>query len=283
MSKIQEALDKIRTGQSLKPGGGPTPVGTAIQRRNADARSSGGLPMQMTGAAGIARMEEDGYRSEAELMEMRMLSREMGDEHARNAIRDLRTSVLQRLESDKRILMITSTCQSAGGTFVARNLAAAIALDEGKTALIIDCNLKQPEASYLSIGDGKAGLCEYLKDTEISAEDIIHRTGIARLRVIPAGADMGEVREYFTSDRLRHLLDELKHRYPERYIVIDAPPIVDVADARILAEVCDHVLLVVPFGKSTTGQVIQAARAIGKEKFLGLIFNNKPGMPRIRW
>lgn len=282
MSKIQEALDKIRTGRDLNPGVTAATAGTVIQRRG-DQASGSSLPVELRGAASIARMEEEGYRAESELADMRMLSRNMGDERARNAIRELRTSVLQRLEPDKRILMITATTQNAGGTFVARNLAAAIALDEGKTALIIDCNLKQPDASSLSIGDGKAGLCEFLKDTQVTAEDIIHKTGIARLRVIPAGSDIAEVREYFTSERLRQLLNEVKLRYPERYIVIDAPPITEVADARILADICDHVLLVVPFGKSTTNQVVQSARAIGKEKFLGLIFNNKPGLPRIKW
>ena len=279
MSKIQEALDKIRTGRSLQSEADAVAVSTAMQRR----QSNSSLPAELRGAAGIARMEEDGLRSESELAEMRMLSHGLGNDRARNAMRELRTSVLQRLDGDKRILMVTGTADEAGGTFMARNLAAAIALDESKTALIIDCNLQQPEASLLALDDGKAGLREYLKDSRISAEDIIHRSGIPRLRVIPAGADVGEVREYFTSERLRQLLDELKRRYPERYIVIDAPPISEIADARILADVCDHVLLVVPFGKATTNQVIQSARAIGKDKFLGLVFNNKPGMPRMRW
>lgn len=278
MSKIQEALDKIRTGQSLKP----IPGRVAVQRRNASLSPHDVVPMEMAGATGIARMQEEGYRSEQELAKMRLLSSE-GDANARNAIRELRTSILQRLEGDKRILMVTSTCVAAGGTFIAQNLAAAIAFDESKTALIIDCNLHEPDASALAVGDGNAGLRDFLKDTRIGADEIIHRSGVARLRVIPAGAEIEEVREYFTSDRLRQLLDELKLRYPERYIVIDAPPIADVADARILADVCDYVLLVVPFGKSTTNQVVQSARAIGKEKFLGLVFNNKPGMPKFKW
>lgn len=283
MSKIQEALDKIRTGHALKPSPDTRPDTTSIQRRSQESIVHGGLPAEMSGAAGIARMEETEYRSDAELAAMRMLSNGMGDETARNAIRELRTSVLQRVESSRRILMITPTSQGAGGTFIARNLAAAIALDEGKTALIIDCNLSNPEASRLAIGQGTPGLRDYLKESRFGAEDIIHRTGIARLRVIPAGAEVGEVREYFTSERLKQLFDELKGRYPERYIIIDAPPISEDADSRIIADICDHVILVVPFGKSTTNQVIHSARAIGKEKFLGIVFNNKPGIPRIWW
>lgn len=279
MSKIQEALDKIRTGRVPKVETDSLSASTAIQRSNVENRP----PAELRGAAGIARMEEGEFRSAAELAEMRMLSHDMGNEDARNAMRELRTSVLQRLDGDRRILMVTGATQEAGSTFTVRNLAAAIALDESKTALIIDCNLNNSESSLLALDDGKEGLREFLKNNHISAEDVIHKTGVPRLRVIPAGADIGEVREYFTSERLRQLLDELKRRYPERYIVIDAPPIAEVADARILADICDYVLLVVPFGRATTSQVIQSARAIGKEKFLGLVFNNKPGMPKIRW
>ncbi|MFZ5621052.1 MAG: polysaccharide biosynthesis protein [Pseudomonadota bacterium] len=278
MSKIQEALDKIRAGQELASirKGSPAAVPGRALKPKSDMAPEGG-------AAEITLMEEQGYRSPTELVALRTISGAMTDSRILNAVRELRTSVLQRLDEGKRIVMVTSTSQRAGSTFVARNLAAAIALDEGKTALIIDCNLKDPSASRLALDGGRPGLREFLKNPEISAEAIIHRTGIARLRVIPAGNDLEEVREFFTSVRLRQLMEELELRYPERYIFVDVPPISHSADARILAEVCDHVLLVVPFGKATTTQIAQSAKAIGKEKFLGLIFNNKPGLPRLWW
>lgn len=280
MSKIQEALDKIRAGQELAPA--RKPASTAASGR-ALKSAPGGLPEVTGGAAEITLMEEQSYRSPTELVALRTISSAMSDSMVLNAVRELRTSVLQRVDGAKRIMMVTSTSHRAGSTFVARNLAAAIALDEGKTALIIDCNLQDPSASRLALDDSRPGLREFLKNPDISVEDIIHRTGVARLRVIPAGNNMEEVREFFTSVRLRELMDELERRYPERYIIVDAPPIVQAADARMLAEICDHVLLVVPFGKSTTTQVTQAAKAIGREKFLGLIFNNKPTLPRMWW
>ena len=282
MSKIQEALDKIRAGREITAGQklSPATVSSRALKPNAGAT----LPSEVAGgAAEITLMEEQGYRSQTELVALRTISATMPDSRVLNAVRELRTSVFQRLEEGKRIVMVTSTSRRAGSTFVARNLAAAIALDEGKTALIVDCNLKDPSVSRLALGESRPGLREFLKNPDISAENIIHRTGIARLRIIPAGNDMEEVREFFTSVRLRQLMEELERRYPERYIIVDAPPISLAADARILADVCDHVLLVVPFGKATTTHIIQSAKAIGKEKFLGLIFNNKPGMPRMWW
>lgn len=280
MSKIQEALDKIRAGQAVAP----------VVREPTQAPDGSSAPtMPYSSAdtvqpnAGISKMGEGGVRTELELAKLRTLSAGMRDALAMNAIRELRTSVLQRLDGDKRILMVTSTRARAGTSFVARNLAAAIALDEAKTSLIVDCNLKHPSLSELSIDKKKIGLREFLKNTEINVEDIIHQTGIPRVRVIPAGGKVDGIQELFTSMRLRHLLEELKRRYPERYIVLDAPPIMESADSRILAEVCDYAALVVPFGRNTTNQVVLSARAIGKEKFMGLVFNKKPAMPRLRW
>lgn len=275
MSKIQEALDKIRAGDISRQGG--QMQGAALGGDNKSAMPHGGLPSSLQGAvAEIAQMQEQGYRSEQELAALRTISGGMQDERVLNSLRELRTSVLQRLDPEKRIIMVTAATEGGGASFVARNLAAAIALDEGKTALIIDCNLKNPDISRLAECKSNPGLRGYLKDTSKNPEDIICRTGVARLRIIPAGNELEEVHEFFTSLRLRQLLIELKVRYPERYIVLDAPSIASDADARILVEACDQVALVVPFGKSTMAQVVQSAKQIGKDKFLGLIFNNKP-------
>lgn len=272
MSKIQEALDKIRASSPARQA---NQVGGAVGM--GDRQRPGSLTDGADGAvADIALMHEQGYRSDLELAQARTISPSMDDERILNAMRELRTSVLQRLGTDKRIIMITATDDDGGGSFVSRNLAAAIALDEGKTALVIDCNLKRPDISSLAECQNNPGLRGFLQDTTINPADIICRTGIPRLRIIPSGDGEEESHELFTSNRLRLLLIELKKRYPERYIVLDAPSIASDADVRILLEVCDYVALVVPFGKTTTSKIIESAKLIGKDKFLGLIFNNKP-------
>lgn len=269
MSKIQEALDKIRASSPARQASHAVGIGDRQQPGSLVGDSDAGV-------ADIAMMQEEGCRSDLELAQARTISPSMDDERILNAMRELRTSVLQKLEADKRIIMITATNDDGGGSFVSRNLAAAIALDEGKTALIIDCNLKCPDISDLAECRDNPGLRGFLQDTTINPSDIICRTGIPRLRIIPSGNGEEENHELFTSNRLRLLLIELKKRYPERYIVLDAPSITSDADVRILLEVCDYVALVVPFGKTTTSKIIESARLIGKDKFLGLIFNNKP-------
>jgi len=89
--------------------------------------------------------------------------------------------------------------------------------------------------------------------------------------------------EYFTSRKVRGLLKGVQQRYPDRYIIINAPPVTNSADTRILAELADLVLLVVAYGRTTEQQIINAAKAIKSEKLLGIVFNDDPQLPRIKW
>jgi Mrp family chromosome partitioning ATPase len=231
-------------------------------------------------------MHQPGEISAKQKAEARIIDSEMPDRYVFNAFRDLRTSIVQHVKEASPIIMVTSCARSGGGSFVALNLAAAISMDATKTSLLVDCNLGEPDVSRLAIStqaEKMAGLKDYLQSSDCSVQNIIYPSGIPRLRVIPAGFARIAKTEYFTSARLHRLFDEIKQRYAQRYIIVDAPPITSDADTRILAEVCDHVVLVVPYGRVTEDQVLKAARAIGKEKLLGTVFNNEPRFPRLAW
>src|SRR5690625_7507073 len=70
-------------------------------------------------------------------------------------------------------------------------------------------------------------------------------------------------------------ISEVKHRYPDRFIVLDAPSVRTSAEARILSQYCDHALLVVPLGKSTTDDVLSGIEAVGRDRFSGLMLNHQ--------
>jgi Mrp family chromosome partitioning ATPase len=72
---------------------------------------------------------------------------------------------------------------------------------------------------------------------------------------------------------MKQFLQALRRRYPDRFIVLDTAPISDSPDARILTELCDYGLLVVPHGKLTPGKVENAARAFNPDKFVGAVIN----------
>lgn len=281
MSKIQDALDKIKAERlheadnvkNYNHFGEPQPYSDGVEADCPDTQV-------MKSISNMHQPEELKAREKAVL---KIISAEMPDRKVFNAFRNLRTTVLEKVKGASPIIMVTSCIPNGGGSFVALNLAAAISMDEAKTSLLVDCNLNDPNFSGLPVANSPAGLKEYLKNEGAEVKDIIYPTGIARMRVIPAGTMGVSVGEFFTSLRMRRLFDEIKKRYKQRYIIVDAPSITDSADARILAQVCDYVVLVVPYNKVNQEQVLSSARAIGKEKLLGTVFNNVNRFPRMAW
>ena len=191
-----------------------------------------------------------------------------------NIFRELRTQLMQKQNKKNFICMVSSLSHKGGASYMAANLASAFALDKSKTSLLIDANLYSPSLDSLVIGGAETGITDYLSERVSDIKDIVYATGIPRLRVIPLGGYSEGAAEYFSSDRMLNFIEEVKSRYPDRYIFIDAPPIVSSSEARILAEIVDMVLLVVPHGKVTTDLVDSAVDIVGQEKLAGLVYNN---------
>ena len=156
---------------------------------------------------------------------------------------------------------------------MALNLAAAFAFDQAKTALIIDCNLREPSLHTMLDIMPETGLTDFLEDPDYDIARILYPTGIPRLRLIPAGSKRETPAEFFTSFRMKQFLQAIRRRYPDRFIVLDTAPISDSPDARILTDLCDYGMLVVPHGKLTPGKIENAALAFNPDKFVGAVIN----------
>src|SRR6266849_6440567 len=152
----------------------------------------------------------------------------------------------------------------------------------GKTALLIDCNLKTPSVHKLLANASAPGLTEYFENPDLDIKEIIHPVGIARYRVITAGKRREIIEEHFTSEKMKHLMDTLRRRYQERFIIMDGPPMSKIADIRILSDLADYVLVVARYGRSTNAQIANSLDAISEKKRLGIVFNEEPRIPRIR-
>lgn len=284
MSKIEEALRRAQE-ERAEDGGG---VGGAVSGRKGRAERvagdrqvvSRGELVGLSAAEEIAHMREERPRGPAELAQLRIIDQETADPRAADAFRQLRTSLMQKSGEKNFVLVVTSASSEGGASFVALNLAAAIAFDESKTALVLSANLRNPALDSLVQTEGEVmGLTDYLSGKEKEVERIIHPIGVPRLRVIPAGQQRRAAAEYFTMPQLGHLIRSLRQRYRERYIIIDAPPVIQSADARILSELADYSLLVVPYGKVTPTQVTEAALAVGEDKLVGCVLNNEQRVP----
>ena len=230
------------------------------------------LSLRTSGSMSIARMAEPRALAPRDLEARRLVHREMAEQDSANAFRELRTRLLALAGHGNFITMVAPVSHDSGGSFVARNLAAAFAFDEAKTALLIDCDLRRPH-QHRDFGIDGAGLIDYLDDPSIGVERIIHPTGVPRLRLIPAGTPREMSGEYFSSYRMRAVMDMLRSRYADRFIVLDAPPVKGSPDARILSDLADVVVLVTGYGRDTPATIEQAAAGFDPAKLAGVVFN----------
>lgn len=282
MSKIEDALKKARDANIV----GFRPANTRAGHQ--DARS---LVVSENGSSSVDRessskqiaLIDDGeILDNKKLSELKVIYSEMKDHKLANTYRDIRTQLIQKSAGKNFIGMVTSCVSGSHSSTTALNLATAFSFDESKTSLLIDCNLNASRLNSMLDIESDIGLTDFLENENISVESILKKTGIKRLKMIPAGSSRETAVEYFTSLKMRNLINDLLQRYSDRYIFIDSAPITESADTRILAELCDFVLLVVPYGQVTKSRIKEAADAIGEEKLLGVIFSDIPRFPSIR-
>ena len=223
----------------------------------------------------IHDMTEVQQFTDEEMREKRVLFRDTTNKQLLNVFRGLRTKLHKRARGRNYVCMVSSMVSGGGGTYIANNLAAAIALDKLKSALIIDCNIYSPAAHRLMTTNHQNGLTDFLTVDNMRIEEIVYATGIPRVRVIPVGDNREGGAELFSNKRMRLFLEEVRTRYDDRFIIIDAPPIMEFpAEAQILSDIADFSLIVVPSGKVTDQQVRSVLSGIPTEKLAGSIFNN---------
>lgn len=225
--------------------------------------------------ARIDRMSEIHRFGRAELDHMKILHQSVSNDQRLKVFRELRTRLYTKAGGKNFVCLVTSVMPKGGCTYVVNNLAAAIALDKTRTSMVVDCNYYSPSAEALIVTDTDAGLTDYLDSPGMGVESIVYASGLPRVRVVPVGGNREGATERLSSKRMHTCLQEIKTRYADRFILIDSPPVGEYsADIRILASMCDFVVLVVPYGKVTESQVQFCIDAIGKNRLAGMVFNH---------
>jgi exopolysaccharide/PEP-CTERM locus tyrosine autokinase len=171
-----------------------------------------------------------------------------------------------------RLIMVTSTFPGEGKSFVAANLAASLALSVDEYVFLIDCDLRRPSVHYLFGYPNPCGLHEHLIGQK-KLKEIIVETSIDKLSIVPTGRISPNPTELISSAAMRTFLKELKDRYEDRFIVIDAPPSLVTAEANSLAGYVDGIIFVVRANRSPRRDIQKAIRNLGSDKILGIVFN----------
>ncbi len=192
---------------------------------------------------------------------------------AAEAYRVLRTSLLlSSADKPPKILLFTSTRSGEGKTTTAVNIATSLAqLD--RSVLVIDCDLRKPTVHKLFGAAEDPGLATYLL-SDARLDSLIRRLPAKNLSLLPAGTCTANPAELLSSEKMKHLLMVLASRYD--HVLIDAPPLVNLAEPLVLSTMADGVILVVNSGKSERAAVLRARDElinVGAEIF-GVVLNN---------
>ena len=170
--------------------------------------------------------------------------------------------------------MVTSSSPAEGKTFTSINLAVSVAMELDKTVLLIDADIHKPAASdILGVGD-RPGLIDVLSSKDVDLASVLVRTDIPSLSLLPVGKERIDANELLSSNAMAALMKELAHRYHDRVIVIDTPPILVANEAAVLSNLVGQVVVVVEAEKTRKTLLDEALSAITlRNKSVGLVLN----------
>lgn len=177
-----------------------------------------------------------------------------------------------------RTVMVTSPREAEGKTLTAVNLALTFAKAYNQTVMLVDADLRRQSVCRTLGYECTLGLVDYLTGDQ-DLRDLITWPGIEQMTVISGGRTALNSAELLGSVRMKALVQELKARYDERYVLFDTAPILSGADAIALAAHVDCIVMVVEEGQTSLRDAKKALAMLPQEKFLGFVLNRqgRPG------
>lgn len=185
--------------------------------------------------------------------------------------RTLRSRLYQlRGNQTLRTILVTSSIPGEGKTFVSNNLAQAIVRQPDRRALIIDADLRRPRLHVPLGASLTPGLTDYLRG-EVQELAVIQHGQDGDLCFIPGGNEVTNPSELLSNGRLKTLLQRLAPVFD--WVILDSPPCLPVADASVLADLCDGVLLVVRAGSTPSEVAQRACQELKGGNLVGVVLN----------
>ena len=185
----------------------------------------------------------------------------------------LRSQILfPKNDKSPRTILVTSAFPGEGKTFVSSNLAVTIALGINEYVLLVDCDFRSPDLHNMFSCSNAQGLTDRLTGRKDLPELLI-KTKIEKLSLLTAGRPPSNPAELLSSTSMKEFVDEVKARYEDRYIILDATPSQITAEANVLANYVDGVIFVVMAEKSPRDVIERNIEDMNREKILGIVFN----------
>ena len=296
MSRIHEALKRAEQQRTVPLNSPPLPTGDAEGVATATATATGEPPIApppappalidplahvhpqgdlRSRAAEFLRFEDVWTQCANPGWRLSLDRNVFTDPTAPPAVREQFRTRRSRLSQSRdkqplRTVLVTSSLPGEGKTFVANNLAHALARQQNCKVLLIDADLRRPDL-HLGFGaPSSPGLSEYLKG-EASEMTVIQRGIPEYLCLIAGGSKTENPAELLANGRLRSLLEMVGPVFD--WVIVDSPPTLPVSDAMTLAEVCDGVLTVIRAAQTAFDTAQKSCQQLREKNLLGVALN----------
>ncbi|MES2263509.1 MAG: XrtA-associated tyrosine autokinase [Pseudomonadota bacterium] len=242
----------------------PAPAGPGAQPRRA-------APVEIN----LARMRQLG-----------MVTHDGGRSTVAEDFRIIKRPLLRKLHGKNgdpiahaNLIIVTSALQGEGKTYCAINLAMSIAMERDTTVLLVDADVARPSVLKVLGLDAAAGLMDLLLDKQLELADVILKTNVPTLSILPAGRSNRHATELLASRDMTALLSEIASRYADRIVIFDSAPLLMTTEAGVLAAQMGQVVMVVEAETTTQSAVREALRQIGACPHVTLIYNKSKAFP----
>ena len=198
-------------------------------------------------------------------------------------LREIKRPLLRNIKGHNKklkkanIIQVTSSLPGEGKTFTSINLAMTIAMEFDYTVLLVDADvIKSAVSDTLGINE-EFGLTDYLNRDVEHLSDVMLRTSIPKLSVLPAGTRQSLSTELLNSEFMDNLIIEFAERYNDRIVIIDSPPLLATNESRILAHKTGQIVFVVEHNKTSKASIKSALSLLDPDMNIGLILNKSSG------
>ncbi|MCD6273964.1 MAG: polysaccharide biosynthesis tyrosine autokinase [Deltaproteobacteria bacterium] len=266
MMELRKAIEKAkqereRTGSTAQQNKAKAPVHQAVQKN--------------TGWTPPDYLESKSAKLNTVKAEENKCAALFSDSVAINYYKVLKTRIQHCMQANGwNTIMITSVNPGEGKTLTSINLAITMAMEFNQTVLLVDTDLHHQNIhKYLGV-PSNIGLIDYLENNT-PLKKLIIWPGIEKLTFISGGKNVLESSELLGSPKMKNLVEEMKKRYDERYIIFDMPPVLGNADTITFAPMVDCTLMVVEEGKTTIQDVKKAVDLLPQNNFIGYVLNKQ--------
>jgi protein-tyrosine kinase len=179
------------------------------------------------------------------------------------------------------LIMITSSLPGEGKTYCAINLAMSIAMELDHTVLLIDADVARPSVLRTLGLPAQRGLMDILLDDKLELADVMLRTNVDTLSILPAGTSTPRATELLASQTMSTFVYEIANRYPDRIVIFDSPPLLLTSEAHVLATYMGQIVLVVESEATTQHAVKESLRQLEGCSNVNIIYNKTREFPGI--